>query len=470
MKKDMTKGSVLGSLLVFSLPYLLSCFLQSFYGLADLFIVGRYNGAASISAVSIGSQIMHMLTVIIIGLSTGTTVTVAHAVGAGDDTGVRKAVGNTVRLFAIFAVAATVILFLVSGTLLRILQTPAEAFAQARQYILLCFAGIPFIVAYNVIAAIFRGIGDTRSPLLFVAAAGVINLGLDWLFIGPLGLQAAGAAAATTLSQAAAVLMSLFYLLHSKNRGLLAPGKEGMAYDRHAFSSIIKIGVPIALQDGLIQISFLVITAIANARGLEMAAAVGVVEKFISFVFLVPSAMSASVSAIAAQNAGAGLHARGRKVLRYALLICIVYGIAVSVVCQFKGAAIVSLLSGESGNVVRYGEQYLRSYIFDTILAGIHFCFSGYFCAYSMAMIPFIHNMASAILVRIPVAKLTSSRFPETLFPMGFAAPAGSLLSAVICIAAYCLFRSRLDAAPGLPDGPDGLDGPDRPDRSRTDA
>ncbi len=464
MKKDMTKGSVLGSLIVFSLPYLLSCFLQSFYGLADLFIVGRFNGADSISAVSIGSQIMHMLTVIIIGLSAGTTVTVAHAVGAGSDSGIRKAIGSTIRLFAVFAAAATVVLFLLSGALLRILQTPAEAYAQARQYILLCFAGIPFIVAYNVIAAIFRGIGDTRSPLLFVAAAGVINLALDWLFIGPLGLRAAGAAAATTISQAAAVLMSLAYLLRSRNRGLLSPGKEGMAYDRHAFSSIIKIGVPIALQDGLIQVSFLVITAIANARGLEMAAAVGVVEKFISFVFLVPSAMSASVSAIAAQNAGAGLHGRGRKVLRYALLICIVYGIAAAVVCQFKGTAIVSLLSGETGSVAVFGAQYLRSYSIDTVLAGIHFCFSGYFCAYSMAMIPFAHNMASAILIRIPAARLTSIRFPDTLFPMGLAAPAGSLLSDVICIAAYCVLRSRLDAAPGLPDGSD------RPDRSRTGA
>lgn len=448
MKKDMTKGSVIGSLFVFSLPYLLSCFLQSFYGLADLFIVGRFNGPDSISAVSIGSQIMHMLTVMIIGLSTGTTVTIAHAVGAGSDTGVRKAVGNTIRLFAIVTAAAMVILFLVSSLLLQALSTPPEAFAQARQYILICFAGIPFIAAYNVIAGIFRGIGDTRSPLMFVAAAGVINLFLDWLFIGPFGLQAAGAAAATTISQAAAVAMSLLYLLRSRNRAQLVPGKEGMAYDRRTFTSIIRIGVPIALQDGLIQISFLVITAIANARGLDMAAAVGVVEKFISFVFLVPSAMSASVSAIAAQNAGAGLHERGRKVLRYALMICIVYGIIISVICQFNGAAIVSLLSGESGDVVLFGEQYLRSYSFDTILAGIHFCFSGYFCAYSMAMIPFIHNMASAILVRIPAAKLTSTHYPDTLFPMGFAAPAGSLLSAVICIAAYFLFRSRFGSMP----------------------
>ena len=443
MKKDMTKGSVFGSLIVFSLPYLLSCFLQSFYGLADLFIVGRFNGADSISAVSVGSQIMHMLTVIIIGLSTGTTVTVAHAVGAEDEAGVKRAVGNTIRLFAGFAACATVLLLFCASLILKALSTPQEAFPQARQYILICFAGLPFIVAYNVIAGIFRGIGDTRSPLLFVTAAGIINIALDYLLVGPLGLKAAGAAAATTVSQIIAVILSLAYLKKSAGSALLVPGKAGMRYNGSTFGAITRIGVPIALQDGLIQISFLVITAIANARGLEMAAAVGVVEKFISFVFLVPSAMSASVSAIAAQNAGAGFHERGKKTLYYALTVCITYGILISVLCQFGAEGIVSILSGESGMVSVYGGQYLRSYAFDTILAGIHFCFSGYFCAYSMAMIPFIHNITSAVLVRIPLAKLTSVTFPETLFPMGFAAPAGSLLSAVICVAAYIVFNRK---------------------------
>ena len=206
---------------------------------------------------------------------------------------------------------------------------------------------------------------------------------------------------------------------------------------------MLRVGVPIAAQDGLIQVSFLVITAIANRRGVDVAAAVGIVEKIICFVFLVPSAMLSTVSAMAAQNAGAGKHGQGRRVLYYGMGICVVFGLAVGIACQFLATPILALFAKDEPKVVRLGAQYLKSYIFDCGLAGIHFCFSGYFCAYGKSVYSFVHNIISVIAVRIPGAYFASVIFPATLYPMGWAAPMGSLLSALICVGFFLCLRQK---------------------------
>ncbi len=263
MQYRLTEGSVLKNMLRFSLPYLLSCFLQTFYGLADLFITGRYNGADTITAVSVGSQVTHMLTVVIVGLAMGATVTISRAVGARDQRRAEKTIGSTISLFALFAVGATVLLLLAAEGILSLLSTPAEAFSQARSYLAICFAGIPFITAYNVISSVFRGQGDSKSPMYFVAAAGVINVILDWLFIGPMALGAVGAALATVIAQGCSVVLALLWM-RRQNLGITLRKSD---LRLSGLSVLLKIGVPVALQDGFIQIAFLVITAIANGRG-----------------------------------------------------------------------------------------------------------------------------------------------------------------------------------------------------------
>ena len=205
---------------------------------------------------------------------------------------------------------------------------------------------------------------------------------------------------------------------------------------------ILQIGIPVALQDGFIQIAFIVITIIANRRGLNEAAAVGIVEKIIGVVFLVPSTMLSAVSALSAQNIGAGKHDRATGTLRYALLITVGYGIVVAIVMQFVSYQVVGLFTDDTV-VVRLGDQYLRSYIWDTIFAGIHFSFSGYFCAYGLSAISFIHNVLSILCVRIPGAYLASVYYPDTLYPMGLAAPGGSLLSVLICVIAFVVMKKR---------------------------
>lgn len=434
MEKNLTTGSVFKTLLYFSLPFLLSYFLQTLYGMADLFIIGQFNGVESTTAVSIGSQVMHMLTVMIVGLAMGATVIIGQAVGAEKREQASRAIGNTVTLFMLLSLALTAILLLAVRPVVNLMSTPGEAVEGTVAYLTVCFIGIPFITAYNIISSIFRGMGDSKSPMYFIAVACAANITLDYLFIGKMGLGPAGAALGTTLSQTISVIVSLAVILRRQTGLKLTSGDFKPC--RETMSQILKIGIPVALQDGFIQIAFIVITIFANRRGLNDAAAVGIVEKVISILFLVPSSMLQSVSALSAQNVGAGKHDRARLTLRYASLIAVVWGFLACMIMQFNTEPFIGLFAGNA-DVIRLGSQYMRGYVWDCILAGIHFSFSGYFCAYGLSGISFIHNSLSIICVRIPLAYIASRYFTDTLFPMGLASPAGSGLSVIICVGVF---------------------------------
>lgn len=437
--KNLTEGGIMRNIIDFSIPYLLSYFLQILYGMADLYIIGQYCGVESITAVSIGSQIMHMLTVIIIGLAMGTTVVLGQSIGAQNNKQASVVVGNTVVLFMVFAIFVTIILLAGVSGIVGLIETPKEAVGGTRDYLLICFLGIPFIVAYNIIASIFRGLGDSKSPMYFIAIACVCNIILDIVFIGCMDMGPAGAALGTTLSQTISVIISLIMIRRYR---AISVGKTDLKPRREAMRAILKIGIPISLQDGFIQVAFIVITVIANMRGLTDAAAVGVVEKVIGALFLVPSSMLSAVSAIGAQNIGAHKMARAKQTLWDAMSIAVVYGLAVSIVVQFVAGDIVGLFTDDAG-VIKSGSEYLRSYIWDTGIAGIHFCFSGFFCACGISIVSFIHNVIAIIVMRIPFSYLLSVNYPDTLYPMGLATPMGSAVSVVICIAFYLWLRHK---------------------------
>lgn len=474
---NLAKGDLFHNMILFSLPYLLSYFLQTLYGLADLLIAGRFNGADVISAVSIGSQVMHMVTVMIVGLAMGTTVMIGRFVGAEDDDGIRRAIGNTISLFTMIAAAATLALLGLTQPIVHLLSTPPEAVPGALAYLRICFAGIPFIVAYNILSSIFRGMGDSRSPMLFIAVACALNILLDLLFMGPMQLGAAGAALATVVAQAASVAFALVGIrktsMERQKRATADTGKskksQGHAsdaagvrtnakqneewwaaaradrsawWDPAMLQQILSIGLPIACQDGFIQISFLIITVIANRRGVDISAAVGIVEKTISFLFLVPSSMLSTVSTIAAQSIGAGDPARARQTLRYGVGIASGIGLLFAILFQFISAPFFTLFTKDPV-VQALAVQYMCTYVFDCVVAGIHFPFSGFFSASGLSILSFIHNLCSVILVRIPGAWLATKLFPDTLYAMGIAAPAGSLLSALICIGFYIALRKK---------------------------
>lgn len=444
MERDLTSGSVWKNIVYFSLPYLLSYFLQTLYGLADLFIVGQFDSVASTTAVSIGSQVMHMLTVMIVGLAMGTTVNIGRAVGARDSQKASKVVGNTTVLFVGVSVVLAVVLLVLVQPIVRVMSTPAEAVEGTVRYLTICFIGIPFITAYNVIASIFRGLGDSKSPMYFIAVACVANIALDYLFIGALHMGPAGAALGTTLSQTISVAVSLLVILKKKTG--ISVKRADFRLERVTMGQVLKIGVPIAAQDGFIQVAFIIITIIANRRGLGVAAAVGIVEKIISFLFLVPSSMLSTVSALGAQNMGAGKYERADQILRYAMGIAVGFGLIVSLLIQIIAGPVVGLFTTDA-TVILLGAQYIRGYIWDCIFAGVHFSFSGYFCAYGKSEISFVHNLIAILCVRIPGVYLTSKIFPDTLFPMGLATVAGSLTSVVICLIAFHILKRQKKVA-----------------------
>jgi putative MATE family efflux protein len=462
LEGKLTEGSVAARLIAFSLPFLMANFLQTLYGMADLFIAGQFNGADVITAVSIGSQIMHMITVIIAGLAMGTTVLTARAVGAGKEREAGLCAGNSLLAFLIFSVFATAILFVFCPQVVSLMHTPPEAVGETLSYLGICFLGIPFISLYNSVSAVFRGAGDSKRPLYFVAASCLVNIILDVFFMGPLALGSRGAALATVLSQAFSAFLAAFVLFARGKRGASGEtlgGACGGAYvrilrgdfrmDAKVLKALLQIGLPVSAQDGFIQVSFLVITIIANSRGLSVAAAVGIVEKIICFLFLVPSSMLSAISALAAQNMGASLHARARHTLYAGMAIASAFGALFALAFQFASVPFVSLFTHDA-EVVQLGGQYLRSYVFDCFFAAFHFAFSGFFCAYGYSLLSFVHNTVSILLVRIPGAYLAAKYFPGTLYPMGWAPAIGSFLSSLICLGFYLLLKRNGKFGGGL--------------------
>ena len=440
MEKDWTNGSIIKSIVLFAIPYFISTFLQTLYGLADLFIIGQFNSTDSITAVSIGSQVMHLITMGITGLAMGATITIGKAIGAKDKESTSVSIGNSVTSFMTGSVVLMLILIFFTGQIISLVATPAEAVSGAETYLKICFLGIPFITAYNLISAVFRGLGDSKTPMYFIAIAFVFNVALDYLFIGGFSLGPAGAALGTTLAQTVSVVCALIVVRRKKNE--ISIKREDFRIKRPVIRTIFKIGVPIFFQDTFIQVAFIAITVFVNMRGLYDAAAVGIVEKMIGVVFLIPSSMLSTVSALAAQNIGADKPERARRILRDSSYICVVIGIIVSVITIANGPFLIGLFE-DNAKVIELGTQYLKGYVWDCVFAGVHFCFSGYFCAIEKSELSFAHNFASIVLIRIPFAYLAARTVVKSLFPLGLVTTFASLFQMLFCFVAYAVIRKK---------------------------
>lgn len=312
-RNELTEGKIGTALLKFAVPFLVSSFLQALYGAADLFVTGQFADSASVSAVAIGSQVMQTITGIILGISMGATVLIGRKIGEKDEQGAAQALGSSALLFVILALALTPLMLLGTNGAVSLMETPAPAVTPARSYIFLCACGIPFIIGYNAVSGIFRGLGDSRTPMYFIALACAINICGDFLLIGGFHMGAAGAAIATVLAQGISFLSSLLYL---KKKGFGFPVRRShFRLDGYCVGQILKVGLPLALQDALVNVSFLVITAIVNTMGVVASAAVGVVEKIIVFAMLVPQAFASAVATMTAQNLGAGKRGRALRSL-----------------------------------------------------------------------------------------------------------------------------------------------------------
>lgn len=434
----LTRGGILGALVTFALPVLLALFLQAMYGAADLIIVGRFAGTAEQSGVASGSQLFNLITMMITGLTMGVTVLVGNAVGSGEKQLAGRAVGCGAVLFGLVAVVITALVAPCAEQLAVLLHAPAEAVRQTAAYLRICGLGTVFITAYNVIGAVFRGLGDSRTPLVTVAIACCVNIVGDLVLVAGFGMGAAGAATATVLAQAVSVVVSLLFI---RRRGLPFPfSLRFFRLERWCLGRILRVGLPIALQELLVQFSFLFIQVVVNGMGVDASAAVGVAEKVCVFLMLVASAYMQSISAFVAQNNGAGLAGRSRQALFYGIRTALAAGAVMGALALFGGAQLAALFTADSA-VIAEAHAYLKAYAIDCLLTAVLFCFVGYFNGCGRTVFVMLQGVAGAFCVRIPVVYLMS-RIPQVgLFEIGLGTPISSMVQILLCVAAYRWYR-----------------------------
>ncbi len=433
MKKanDFTQGTILLPLIRFMVPVFLAMFLQAMYGAVDLLIVGKFAQSTDVSAVSTGSQIMMTITNLVTSFAMGTTILLGQRIGEGRGKEGGKVIGSSICLFAAIAGAFTLLIPLFCRPLSFLMNAPSEAFEQTAAYIRICGLGSVFIIAYNLIGSIFRGIGDSKTPLLTVLIACICNIAGDLLLVAGFRLGTEGAAIATVFAQAISVVVSLVILQRQELSFQLE--KSDLRFDRKIIRKVAALGIPIALQDLLVGISFLVLLAIVNGLGLIASAGIGVAEKVCGFIMLIPAAFMQAMAAFVAQNIGAGQYKRAKKALAYAIGVSTLLAVVMFVVTFWRG----DLLSGIFANdrdVILASADYLKAYAIDCLLTCFLFCFIGFFNGLGMTRFVMVQGIIGAFLVRIPVAFLMSRQIPVSMFHVGLATPCSTILQVILCL------------------------------------
>ncbi|MEG1069162.1 MAG: MATE family efflux transporter [Ruthenibacterium sp.] len=431
LQNSFTEGKILPAFIKFSLPLLLAMFLQSMYGAVDLLVVGHFSDAAGVSAVSTGSQIAQIFTNMVSGLTMGSTVLIGQYIGARNDKAAARTVGATIGLFSAIALLITALMLFVAVPFAQALQAPPEAFDATVSYVRICGAGTVFVVAYNAISAVFRGIGDSKLPLVFVAIACVVNVIGDLLLVGALGMGASGAAIATVFAQGVSVVLSLVII---RRNGLpFAFHRADLAFDGRMIGRIFKTGLPIALQSALTNISFLVLTGIFNGMGVIVSAGVGVSEKICNFIMLVPMSFMSSLSAFVAQNIGANKPKRATRTLQYSIVLSTVFGLLMFYLAFFHGDVLAGVFSKDAA-VIAAAADYLRAYAIDCVFVAFLFSFMGYFNGCGKTVFVMVQGVTASFLVRIPASFLISRMAGTSLFAIGLATPMASVFSIILCV------------------------------------
>ena len=428
MKHDFTTGGIAGPLIRFAIPVLAALFLQAMYGAVDLLVVGQFADKADVSAVATGAHIMMTLTNLVASLAMGATILLGQQIGEGKAKQGGATIGACIALFGTIGVALTVLTVPGAGLLASIMQAPA--FELTTAYVRICGAGMLVIIAYNLIGSVFRGIGDSMTPLITVFIACVVNIGGDLLLVAGFHMGAAGAAIATVAAQAVSVIISLLLIRRRELPFQLA--REHIAFNRPLMGRVIHLGLPIAMSDLLVSISFLVIQAIVNSLGVVASAGVGVAEKVCAFIMLVPSAFSQAMSAFVAQNAGARKYNRAVKALYTGVGLSLAVGAVMAWLSIWHGQMLGGIFSNDR-EVVIASADYLKAYGIDCLLTPIFFCAIGFFNGLGETRFVMAQGIISAFCVRVPVSWLMSRRVPVSLFHIGLATPCSSMLQIVLC-------------------------------------
>lgn len=440
-QNKLTSGSILKGLLSFSVPILFAICLQSIYGSVDMLIVGNFGNTADVSGVSTGWQVMNMVTAICTGFSMGATILLGQKIGAKMLDEVGRVIVNAVFLSAVIAFAIMGLLLVLHQNILVWMNVPAEALNQTSGYLTFCSWGVPVIFAYNVLGSIFRGLGDSKTPLLAVGIAAVVNVIADLILVGGFGMGAVGAAVATVFAQLMSVVLCLIQV---KRKSILpvAMTRQDLVLEGKYLKRVIALGTPIALQNSLCNMSFLAITVIVNRFGVIFSAAVGVTEKLIGLFMLVPLAFMQSLAVYVSQNLGANQVARAKKGLWLALGLSLGIALVMSVIAFTCGEFILGIFS-QDPQVVIEANQYLRIYIFDIFLVSIHFCLAGYYSGCGKTIFVMAQGLIGSILLRIPLTYFFSLVEPTSLFTIGISIPISSGVEIILFIGYALIYRRR---------------------------
>jgi len=438
---NFSEGRIFLPMLRFTFLIMSAMIIQMLYGAVDLLMVGQFSDADNVAAVSIGSQLMHALTLVLTELAVGTTVILGQLIGEKKTDECGRIIGSTIFFFAVTGIVITIAMqFLAPGTAM-ILNTPSEAFESTVSYIRICCGGTLFIIGYNIIGSIFRGLGDGKMPLITILIAGIINIIGDFILVYGFRMGAVGAAYATVVSQAISVFLSIMII---KRKGLpFSFGLSDLKLNKSVIKRIVRLGAPLAVHDLLVGISFLIILAIINRFGVTAAAGIGVAEKLIGFIMLLPVSFSQSIATVVAQNFGANKTDRALKALHYGIICSFCCSCIIGYLSFFHGKMLSGIFSYDA-DICFMSAEYLKAYAIDCLLTSFLFCYMGFFNGCGKTSFVMIQGIVGAFALRAPLSLIFSFIEPVSLFYIGLAAPCTTVIQNIMCFVYLKLMTERI--------------------------
>lgn len=419
-QKNLAKGNVAKQLIIFAIPFIISNLIQTLYSVADMVIVGQFNGTASMSGVNIGGQVTNLLLNVAVGISTGGTIMIAQSVGAEKTKQLRNIIGTLLTSLMVAAMVMTIIMLLFKDPILKLIHTPKESFSEASVYLMVTALGTVFIFGYNALSAIMRGMGDSKSPLIFVSIACATNVFLDLLFVGVFHQGALGAAIATVISQALSMLLCVMYL--KKKKFVFDFNLRSFRMDKFHLEGLLKLGIPLTVQNVITNLSFLFMTTLVNYIGVTASAAVGAVGKYNGFAILPAIAMNAAISAMVAQNIGAEREDRAIKTMLTGMGISYAISLTIFILTRLFPQEILMMFSTDP-ELIKVGIPYLHAFSYDYLLVPAAFSLMGFFIGTGHTTFSLFNNIMSSIVIRIPAAYLLSDMLGLGLRGVGLAVP-----------------------------------------------
>ena len=444
-KADFTQGNILKKLVAFMMPVLGALILQAAYGAVDLLVVGRFGSTSGLSAVSTGSQVLNLVTFVVTQFAMGITVLIARYLGEKRPERIGAVIGGGAVVFTMMSVALFIAMVGFARPISVLMQAPAEAVDLTASYVRICGAGIFFIVAYNLLSAIFRGLGDSKSPLLFVLVACIVNIIGDLILVAGLHMDAAGAAIATVTAQALSVVFAVMLLL--KKDLPFAITKKDFRLNPQC-RKFLKIGLPLALQEFLTQISFLALCAFVNRLGLEASSGYGVACKIVNFAMLVPSSLMQSMASFVSQNIGAGKKKRAKQSMFTGIGVGLAVGCVVFVLVLFKGDVLCSVFSTDAA-VIQNGFAYLKGFAPETLVTAIMFSMVGYFNGNNKTVWVMTQGLIQTLLVRLPLAYFMSIQPNASLTKIGLAAPVATTVGIFLNVG-FFIYLNRAEQSKSI--------------------